>query len=148
MHWWKWLGWVGALVFLSGCESFNGPGIDYTAPLVSGRVVNEASGEPIHYARVGRKLWSGRKGTGEFFKGGETMLRLQEYDRTDADGRFTLPAREVALLFSFGEIALNLNLTVQHSGFVAWRTNFPLSALATNSPGLELDAGEVRLHPR
>ena len=137
-----------ALLLLGGCESFNGPGIDYTAPRVTGHVVDAASGRPVRFARVGRKLWTWRQGTGEFLKGGEEMLLAQEYARTDTDGSFTLPSKKVALLFSFGELALNLNLTVQRGGYAPWQTNFPPSILSTNSPGLELDAGEVRLRPR
>lgn len=147
MRLWKYSCWVGVLL-CAGCESFNGPGIDYAAPRVTGRVVDDSSGRPVRYARVGRKLWTWRKGTGEFLKGGEQLLLMQEYSRTDADGSFTLPSKQVALLFSFGEVALNLNLTVQRGGYAPWQTNFPVSALSTNSPVLELDAGEVRLHPR
>jgi hypothetical protein len=145
MFWWKLMGGAAALALLAGCESFNGPSLDYTAPRVTGRVVAEASGQPVAYAQVGRRLWAWRKGTGEFLKGGEEMVLRQDYVRTGADGSFVLPSRQVALLFSWGEVPLNLQLTVQHGGYLAWQTNFPTLALDTNSAKLELNAGEVRL---
>ncbi len=139
------IGGTAALALLAGCESFNGPSLDYTAPRVTGRVVDDASGQPVTYAQVGRRLWTWRKGTGEFLKGGEEMVLRQDYVRTGADGSFVLPSKQVALLFSWGEVPLNLQLTVQHGGYVAWRTNFPTPALDTNSSTLELNAGEIRL---
>ena len=145
MSWWKLSLGVVAFVLLAGCESFNGPSLDYTAPRVTGLVVDDTSGQPVAYAQVGRKLWSWRKGTGEFLKGGEEMVLRQDYTRTGADGSFALPSKQVALLFSWGEIPLNLQLTVQRGGYLAWRTNFPPMALSTNSPTLELEAGEIRL---
>lgn len=148
MSWWKFFLSSLALVLLAGCESFNGPSLDYTAPRVTGRVVDDASGQPVRYAQVGRRLWTWRKGTGEFLKGGEEMLLRQDYARTGADGSFVLPSKEVALLFSWGEIPLNLQLTVQHGRYVAWSTNFPTLALGTNSSMLELQAGDVRLKLR
>lgn len=148
MQRWKLVSLGGALACLAGCESFNGPGIDYTAPRVTGRVLDDSSGQPIRFARVGRKLWTWRKGGGEFLKGGEETLLLQECARTDAGGNFTLPSKQVALLFSFGEVPLNLKVTAQHGGFVPWQTNFPITSLATNSATLRLDAGEVRLRAR
>ncbi len=148
MSWWKLSVGAVALLLLAGCESFNGPSLDYTAPRVTGRVVDDGSGHPVAYAQVGRKLWAWRKGTGEFLKGGEEMVLRQDYARTGPDGSFVLPSKQVALLFSWGEVPLNLQLTVQHGGHVAWQTNFPTLALSTNSPTLELEAGEIRLKPR
>lgn len=148
MSWWKLSLGAVALVLLAGCESFNGPSLDYTAPRVTGRVVDDASGQPVRYAQVGRKLWAWRKGTGEFLKGGEEMVLRQDYVRTGSDGAFVLPSKEVALLFSWGEVPLNLQLTVQHGRYLAWQTNFPTLALNTNSLTLELEAGEIRLKPK
>ncbi len=132
----------------TGCASFNGPSVDLAAPRVTGRVVDDASGGPVRWARVGRKIWTWRKGTGEFLRGGEELLRMQDDARTDAEGRFTLPSKRFALLFSFGEVGLDLGLSVRHGSFHPWQTNYPATALSTNSTALSIDAGDVRLHRR
>lgn len=142
-----WRGLLLTALALTGCESFNGPSLDYTAPRVHGRV-RDAAGRPVAFAQVGRRLWKWRTESGDFRKGGEELLLRQDYDRTAADGSFTLPARQVALLFSWGEVPLNLRLTVQRGGYRPWQTNFPVSALSTNSSTPELDAGDVGLQLR
>ncbi len=145
--------WMGIIltwlaIGCAGCGSFHGPSLDCIAPRVTGNVVDDNSGRPVRYALVGRKLWSGRQSTGGFLKGAEELMLMHDYVRTDAAGSFQLPKKRVALLFSFGDIGLNLRLAVQHSGYGSWQTNFPYVALATNSPSPELHAGEVRLRPR
>jgi hypothetical protein len=130
----------------AGCESFHGPGIDYTAPRVTGRVVDADSGAPVRNARVGRQLWKWRGPTGEFLKGGEEQVLAVDFERTGRDGAFTLPAKQVALLFGWGEVPLNLRLNVQHGTYLTWQTNFPIAALSTNSERLELPAGDIQLH--
>lgn len=139
---------VVAAGLLCGCDTFRGPGIDYTAPRVTGRVVDDSTGAPVKYARVGRQVWKWRGSTGEFLKGGEELMLSQDFQRTGRDGSFQLPAKQVALLFGWGEVPLNLRLTVQHGAFVPWQTNFPIAALSTNSEHLELDAGDIRVKPR
>ena len=129
----------------AGCDSFRGPGIDYTAPRVTGRVIDSDTGAPVRNARVGRQLWKWRGSTGEFLKGGEEQVLAADFERTARDGTFTLPPKQVALLFGWGEVPLNLRLTVQHGSYLAWQTNFPIAALSTNSEHLELPAGDVAL---
>ncbi len=139
---------VAAVGLLCGCDTFRGPGIDYTAPRVTGRVVDDSTGAPVKYARVGRQVWKWRGSTGEFLKGGEELMLSQDFQRTGRDGSFQLPAKQVALLFGWGEVPLNLRLTVQHGAFVPWQTNYPIAALSTNSEHLELNAGNIRVKPR
>jgi hypothetical protein len=139
---------VAAVALLCGCDTFRGPGIDYTAPRVTGRVVDDSNGAPVKYARVGRQVWKWRGSTGEFLKGGEELMLSQDFQRTGRDGSFQLPAKQVALLFGWGEVPLNLRLTVQHGAFVPWQTNYPIAALSTNSEHLELNAGDIRVKPR
>ena len=139
---------VAAVGLLCGCDTFRGPGIDYTAPRVTGRVVDDSNGAPVKYARVGRQVWKWRGSTGEFLKGGEELMLSQDFQRTGRDGSFQLPAKQVALLFGWGEVPLNLRLTVQHGAFVPWQTNYPIAALSTNSEHLELNAGDIRVKPR
>ncbi len=129
----------------AGCDSFRGPGIDYTAPRVTGRVIDADTGAPVRNARVGRQVWKWRGSTGEFLKGGEEQVLAADFERTARDGTFTLPPKQVALLFGWGEVPLNLRLTVQHGTYLAWQTNFPTTALSTNSERLELPAGNVVL---
>ncbi len=139
---------IAAVGLLCGCDTFRGPGIDYTAPRVTGRVVDDSTGAPVKYARVGRQVWKWRGSTGEFLKGGEELMLSQDFQRTGRDGSFQLPATQVALLFGWGEVPLNLRLTVQHGAFVPWQTNYPIAALSTNSEHLELNAGDIRVKPR
>lgn len=138
----------GLAIALSGCAEIGGPGVAHTAPRVTGRVVDAASGRPIPRARVGRELYVLREPTGGFRKGGEELRLLSRYTRTDALGRFELPGEKVVFPIRFGAIRPDLRLSVQRSGWVPWKTNWP-SASVTRAPGrLELDAGDVALEPR
>ena len=130
---------------VAGCDTFRGPGIDYTAPRITGRVIDAEGGAPVRNARVGRQIWRWRGGTGEFLKGAEEMVLSHDFVRTGRDGAFDLPPRQVALLFAWGETPLNTRLTIQHGGFIRWQTNYPLSALSTNTDRLELPAGDVAI---
>lgn len=135
---------------LTGCESFRGPGIEFTAPQVTGRVVADATGAPLRGVRVGRELHAWKEPQGGFWKGAEELRLLQSETRSSADGSFELRSERVALLFGFGDSGLNLRLTVRAGGFRAWQTNYPVKALATNAVPDEprIDAGEIRLLKR
>ncbi len=137
---------AAALALIAGgCDTFRGPGIDYTAPRITGRVIDGKDGAPVRNARVGRQIWTWRGGTGEFLKGAEEMVLSHDYVRTGRDGAFDLPPRQVALLFAWGETPLNTRLTVQHGSFIRWQTNFPIGSLSTNTERLELPAGDVAI---
>lgn len=137
-------------VFTAGCESFHGPGIEFTAPRVTGRVVAAEDGRPLAGVRVGRELHAWKEPTGGLWKGAEELRLLQSESRTAADGTFTLPAERVALLFGFGDAGFNLRLVVQAAGFQAWQTNYPVKAMGTNAGPDEprIAAGDVRLQRR
>ncbi len=144
------LSWMGGLLLVlagSGCDSIRGPGIEFTAPRVTGRVVADASGEPLSGVRVGRELFAWKSPLGGLRKGAEELQLLQWETRTAADGSFVLPSERVALLFGFGDGGFDLRLAVQGSGFRAWQTNYPFRALGTNGGPTEprLEAGEIRL---
>ncbi len=135
---------------LAGCGSFRGPGIEITAPRVTGTVVGDATGAPLRGVRVGRQLHAWKEPTGGLWKGSEELRLLQSEVRTAADGSFELRSERVALLFGFGDSGLDLRLTVRAGGFRAWQTNYPVKALATNAVPDEprIDAGEIRLLKR
>jgi hypothetical protein len=135
--------------FAAGCGSIRGPGIEFTAPRITGRVVNEADGLPLAGASVGRELYPARGPTGELRKGVEDLRLLQTFARCGKDGAFELPSERVALLLRIGEVPLDLRLTVQKQGFVTWQTNYFYSSLTTNSVREpRIDAGEIRLRRR
>jgi hypothetical protein len=147
------LSWMSGLLLVlagSGCESIRGPGIEFTAPRVSGRVVAAASGEPLAGVRAGRELFGWKAPLGGLRKGAEELQLLQRETRTAADGGFVLPSERVALLFGFGDGGFDLRLAVQGSGFRPWQTNYPFRALRTNGGPTEprLEAGEIRLERR
>lgn len=147
------LSWMSGLLLVlvgSGCESIRGPGIEFTAPRVSGRVVAAATGEPLRGVRVGRELFAWKAPLGGWRKGAEELQLLQRETRTAADGGFVLPSERVALLFGFGDGGFDLRLAVQGAGFRAWQTNFPFRAMGTNGGPTEprLEAGEIRLERR
>ena len=147
------LSWVSGLLLVlvgSGCESIRGPGIEFTAPRVSGRVVAAATGEPLPGVRVGRELFGCKAPLGGLRKGAEELQLLQRETRTAADGGFVLPSERVALLFGFGDGDFDLRLAVQGAGFRPWQTNYSFRALGTNGGPTEprLEAGEIRLERR
>lgn len=147
------LSWVSGLLLVlagSGCESFRGPGIEFTAPRVTGRVVAAATGESLAGVRVGRELFAWKAPLGGLRKGAEELQLLQRETRTAADGGFVLPSERVALLFGFGDGGFDLRLAVQGSGFRPWQTNYSFRALGTNGGPTEprLEAGEIRLERR
>lgn len=147
------LSWVSGLLLVlagSGCESFRGPGIEFTAPRVTGRVVAAATGESLAGVRVGRELFAWKSPLGGLRKGAEELQLLQRETRTAADGGFVLPSERVALLFGFGDGGFDLRLAVQGSGFRPWQTNYSFRDLGTNGGPTEprLEAGEIRLERR
>ncbi|MSU32976.1 MAG: hypothetical protein EXS25_10045 [Pedosphaera sp.] len=118
-----------------------------TAPRISGRVVHADTGEPIAGARVDRRVVFLRQPTGGFRKGAEAMMLLQDEERTASDGRFSLPTRKAALLFSIGEKPLNLGLVIRRTGFLTWQTNYTLKALVNDPNEVRISAGDIRLAP-
>jgi hypothetical protein len=146
----RWFVAVLAAAIVTGCDSFHGPGVEYTAPKISGRLVDDKTGQPVVNARVGRQKELFKPTPGEWRKGGEDLLRQHDYVRTDADGRFVLPSEHAALLFWFGDIGMNLDLATQHRRYGLVETNLPYSAIVTNSASgeLEVPAGDWRLSPR
>ena len=137
--------WLLGWGFLTGCASLRGPSLEVTAPMISGRVVRADTGEPIAGARVDRRIVSLRQPTGGFRKGAETMMLLQDEERTTSDGRFSLPTRKVALLFSIGERPLDLGLVIRRTGFLPWQTNYTLKALVKDPNEVRISAGDIRL---
>lgn len=133
-----------------GCGSFQGPGIEFSAPRVEGRVLAAESGAPLRGVRVGRELHPDRHPLGGFWKGTEQLRLLQAETRTAKDGSFVLPAERVAYLFTLGDVGFNLRLVIQAANYQGWQTNYPLKALSTNAGPDEplLDAGEIRLRRR
>ncbi len=137
-----------ASLLICGCGSVGGPSLDFTAPRVSGRVLDAETGEPVPRAMVGRTLWTLRHPTGGFLRAAEEQVLRQDFATTDASGRFVLPEQRVALLFSLGETRPNLRLAVSHSRHLPWTTNYPMSALEKDPRRPTLDAGGVLLVPR
>ena len=132
----------------TGCDSLHGPSIDVTAPRIVGRAVDADSGAPVAGARVGRRLSGWRYPTGGFPRGAEEFLILQDEVRTGRDGRFQLPPKQVALLFSIGDPGLQLGLEIRHSRHVGWKTNYTVGALSQDPAEPRIDAGDIPLRRR
>ena len=137
-----------ASLWICGCGSVGGPSLSFTAPRVSGQVLDAETGKPVARAMVGRTLWTHRRTTGGFLKAAEEQVLRQDFATTDASGRFVLPEQQVALLFSLGETRPNLRLAVSHSRHLPWTTNYPMSALEKDPQRPSLDAGSVLLEQR
>ena len=128
-----------------GCESFTGPGIHCVAPRVTGRIVDDATDAPIAWARVARepRVWRGP--LGDLPKGAEEQMARSTWVRTGRDGRFELPATEVALLFGFGDTMPNLRLVIDHAAYRRLDTNFNSSDLKMEEGPPSIEAGTLRL---
>jgi len=137
-----------ASLLITGCGSLSGPSVTYTAPRVTGRILQAETGKPVPHAMVGRTLWTRRHATGGFLKAAEEQVLRQDFATSDAEGRFVLPEQRVALLFSIGETRPNLRLAVSHSRHASWVTNYPVSALGKDPRRPNLDAGDIPLGPR
>ena len=137
-----------ATMLLCGCGSLSGPAVTYTAPRVSGRIIDEVTGKPVPNALVGRTLWTHRHSTGGFLRAAEEQVLRQDFATSDPEGHFALPEQRVALLFSLGETRPNLRLAVSHSRHAPWMTNYPVSALEKDPRRPSLDAGTICLPTR
>jgi hypothetical protein len=138
---------IGALCLLfaaaTGCESPS----QYVSPRITGRVVDEQSGQPISHVRVQR--WSASMGVGsmEAKKGGQGMEREQPYVFTKSDGTFTLQSeRSLAFLRDLGWYPVTLSFA--HPKFESVTMSYA-EAKATNLPSGEplVFTGDTRLKP-
>lgn len=139
---------LGLACLASGCGTVSGPGIHCTAPRLTGRVVDQATDAPIAWARVAREPRRVRGPLGELPKGAEDQLARSTWVRTGRDGRFDLPATEVALLFGLGDGMPNLRLVVEHADYRRLDTNLNVSALRLDAGPPTVDTGTIRLERR
>ena len=134
-----------ALSFLSGCETDNFN--HYTAPEVTGRVLAADTRQPLANVHVSR----GDAGS-DFQpfgppKGGQLITQPAPV-RTDADGRFTLPAKSVFALFRNAGW-WSAPVTFQCTGYESFSTNYTAANVVTNAvtgPPV-VEAGEILLQP-
>ncbi|HTI69477.1 MAG TPA: hypothetical protein VMF06_05905 [Candidatus Limnocylindria bacterium] len=141
---------VSLAAAMAGCDTLHGPGVEYTAPKVSGQLIDDKTGEAVVNARVGRRSELLRPPVGVWRKGGEDLVQQHEFVRTDAQGQFELPSERAILLFRFGDTPLNLDLATQHRKYGRAETNLPYSGLRTNVTSGELEVAPVewRIAPR
>ena len=141
---------LSAVFCFSGCDTVHGPGVEYTAPHVTGQLIDEKTGKPVANARVGRRSELLHPPAGVWPKGGQDLLGQHEFVRTDASGHFELPSERALLLFHFGDSPLNLDLATQHRKYGLIETNLPYATLATNrsSGELEVPPLEWKITPR
>lgn len=135
-----------ATLTLASCGSVRGPHQQYTAPAVSGRVLDAASGEPIAGARVGR-IHSREQDSTVFPKTGGQQLTIGQPERTGADGSFYLPAQRSAYLLFGPSGSLTVTLQAEKSGYLNLTTNLDLVHIkpVKTSKGPEVRAGELHM---
>jgi hypothetical protein len=75
-------------------------------------------------------------------------MLLQDEVRTDRDGRFRLPPKRVALLFSIGDPGLQLGLEIRHSRHAGWKTNYTIGSLSADPAEPRIEAGDIPLRGR
>lgn len=132
----------------AGCDTVHGPSLDVIAPRVRGRAVDGTTGDPVAGVRAGRRLSGWRQPTGGYRRGAEEFLLLQDEVRTGKDGRFELPPKRVALLFSLRDPGLQMGLELRHGRHLPWQTNFPVRALSEDPSEPRIDAGDIPLTPK
>lgn len=135
-----------ATLALASCGSLRGPHQQYTAPAISGRVLDDATDEPIQGARVARV--QGREEDPTVFpKTGAERLTEDRAVRTAADGWFYLPAQRSAYLLFGPSGSLSATLRVEKSGYLNVTTNLDFVRIkpVKTSKGPEIQAGDLRM---
>ena len=144
------MAWALALGLLTGCSTtVRGPHQEYTSPAVSGRVVDETSGQAIENVRVTR-LTSRAPTEAPLDKTGGMMLIEDSPAYTGADGTFYIPAKRAAYLFFGSSSSLTLTLRAERSGFLTMVTNYDLVKFKSvkTDRGPEVRAGDLHLSPK
>lgn len=136
---------AGLLAACSGV-SLTGPTVTLLAPAVRGQVVDDATGEPVRGARVGREPLppptSARTETGA-----QRLATRDPATRTGRDGTFRLPALRSAHLLLGDDRLPNRRLVIEQRGFVLFETNLPKLKAGPDGRVPEMDVGVVRLEP-
>lgn len=136
---------VLGLLGLTACKGVKlGP---YTSPVVTGRVVNAETQQPIENARVWRDLDREPQAGLDAAKGGE-LLKEKPPVVTGPDGAFRFPSQRALTLFHTASWNW-AQISIEASGFQRLHTNFTILAPSTNLPSGEpwLDAGDIKLKP-
>jgi len=132
------------LSLLAGCQS--GTFTHYISPQISGRVLAADTHQPLAGAVVARVVPQ-NMGTSDVPKGGQVLTRADGV-RTDADGRFVLPAETVFAVFSQpGWWSVPVSFSC--SGYETFQRSYSGTNLTSRSEaGVPLlEAGEVQLKP-
>jgi hypothetical protein len=126
----------------TGCESPS----QYVSPRITGRVVDEQTGQPIAKVRVQR--WSGAAPVGSMDpKKGAQNLDQEPHVFTDPDGAFVLQSeRSVAFFRQLGWYPVTLSFA--HPKYEPMTFSYA-EAAATNLPSGEplVKTGDTRLKP-
>jgi len=135
-----------ATLLLAGCGSVRGPHQQYDAPAVSGRVLDDATGQPLKGARVSRLAARPRAEDPLSKTAGEKLIADSPVI-TEVDGAFYIPAVRSAYLLFSPSTSLLLTLRAEHSGYLALTTNLDLVKIKADKTdrGPEVRAGELRL---
>jgi len=114
-----------AWVLCVGCSSLKGPNQSYLAPEVEGRIVDANSHEPLEGAVVQRHL-SPPSRTDPLSEHGATRLLQNPTQKTDVQGRFTIPAERGGYLLVSHPGATQFWLVIRHDSFQTLTTNIDL----------------------
>lgn len=131
---------------MTGCDSLRGPHQQYTAPAVTGRVVEAGTGQPIAGARVERLLGSQRTSDPTPRHGGSQMMNPPP-TLTEEDGRFSIPAERGAYLVAEHSMFFAFTLLVQHPRHLTCRKDVDLlkTKPVQTGKGPLVDVGDIAL---
>ena len=141
---------LGLLLLVgTGCSSLTGPNQEYTTPAVVGRVLDATTSQPLADVRVSR--FAGKPPPKDLFqeKSGPQSLGPSPA-RTDAQGRFILPAEKAAYLIFTPSRSMMVTLIAERQNYQTLRTNLDLVVVkpTKTSHGPEINAGDLRLRPQ
>jgi hypothetical protein len=142
-RWGLWVSLWTVAVFLAGCASRSVA--HYTAPRMTGRILDEVSGEPLSDVRVRRLPSESNAQLASAGHGGERLLDAGSEVRTGNDGRFLLESvRTLGFLWSYGWYSVTVSF--ERSGYQTLVRSYTLTD-STNTPSGEplVQTGDVLL---
>jgi hypothetical protein len=112
-----------------------------------GRVLDAGTHKPLAGVHVRRPAPNNNFETFDPPKGGQLLMRPAPV-LTDADGRFFLGSKSVFAPFR-GPGWWSVPVTLQHSGYQTFQTNYTAASVITNAPAGPpvVDAGDILLRP-
>jgi hypothetical protein len=138
-------GLLGLILLAAGCKGWSVS--QYVSPRVTGRVLDEATRQPIQDVQVARVQAPPRRTDEPPPKGGQLLEQARHVTRTSSTGAFVLGSEHTVAVFA--RVTWNsVTLSFQHSGYLPYITNLT-AADATYLPSGEpvIHMGDVLMRP-